>query len=519
MSPISLPQPLIFIDLETSGGSIERDDITEVGIVTVTFGEGEPSYAEWSQLCQPRHAIPEFIQALTGITNDMVADAPTFDEIAPQLYAQLQGKTLIAHNARFDYGFLKQAFKRCGMDFRATTLCTVKLSRALAPVHKRHNLDSLIERYQLQPRARHRALADAEILWQLWQAWTAQYGAETIAQAVQRIATRPQLPPQIDPEIIDQIPNTPGVYLFYGAPLESATAAAGSPVASAAQRALLYVGKSKTLRKRVLDHFTSDHQRGREMSLVQQTQAIEWIETAGELGALLLEAQLVKTRMPIHNQKLRRQKALCRWFLADPLQDEASPRYNQLTLDWADEASPPATSQSTGQYYGFFRSQRAALAMLEKIVRDHQLCRVTLGLEKNAPGQPCFARQLKRCKGACEHTHDNTANGESPRQHHARLLLALAQLRQKTWPYAGPIAVAEGSGERRVQHVIDNWCYYGAAESEAHLAELLSQRQKPQFDLDTYHILLQHLERLPNAAITPLTIPKAGMIDPLLETL
>src|SRR5450759_799089 len=132
--------PLAFVDLETTGGTATQDRITEIAIVTF---DGNVS-ASWSQLVNPETWIPSHIEHLTGISNAMVADAPRFDEIANEVLERLDGHLFVAHNARFDYGFLKNEFKRVGIDFRSPVLCTVKLSRKLYPEHQRHNLDSLI---------------------------------------------------------------------------------------------------------------------------------------------------------------------------------------------------------------------------------------------------------------------------------------------------------------------------------------------------------------------------------------
>jgi DNA polymerase-3 subunit epsilon len=151
---------MVFLDLETTGATATRDRITEVGLVEIS----DQSVERYSQLVNPEARIPEFIQGLTGITDEMVSDAPVFAEIAHDLAERLQGKLFVAHNARFDYGFLKNEFKRLGIDFRARVLCTVKLSRELYPQESRHNLDALIARHGLQASGRHRALADADLI-------------------------------------------------------------------------------------------------------------------------------------------------------------------------------------------------------------------------------------------------------------------------------------------------------------------------------------------------------------------
>src|SRR3989338_3148340 len=161
--PILSPA-LAFVDLETTGATATADRITEIGIVEVD----ENGVREWSCLVNPGTSISGFIERLTGISNAMVADAPPFADVAAEVKQRLAGRLFIAHNVRFDYGFLKNDFKRAGHDFRATVLCTVKLSRKLYPQHAKHNLDSLIERHGLAVSSRHRALGDARLIHQFW---------------------------------------------------------------------------------------------------------------------------------------------------------------------------------------------------------------------------------------------------------------------------------------------------------------------------------------------------------------
>ncbi len=170
MSEQFLPSPAIdvpiaFVDLETTGGSTGEHRITEVGVVEV----GPEGVSRWSTLVDPQQPIPPFIQQLTGITDSMVRGAPTFESIAPALFERLKGKLFVAHNASFDRGFLRHEFARAGFSFNPDVLCTVRLSRALFPAEKRHGLDALVERHTLVPSDRHRALADADLLWQFWQ--------------------------------------------------------------------------------------------------------------------------------------------------------------------------------------------------------------------------------------------------------------------------------------------------------------------------------------------------------------
>ena len=449
---------LVFIDLETTGANPVNDRITEIGLIEV---DAQGTATHWSSLVNPEVSIPAFIQGLTGINNAMVQHAPLFATLAPALFERLQGALFIAHNARFDYGFLRNAFSQVGYQLRADVLCTVKLSRKLFPEESKHNLDALVSRHGLAPDGRHRALADADLIWQFWQKMQVSLPAATLDAALQSLMQRPSLPAHLPSDAIDDIPDTPGVYLFYGE-----------------NNLPLYVGKSVHLRQRVLSHFNADHKLYKDMRLSQQLHRIDWRETAGEIGALLLEAQLIKDLQPIHNRMLRRQRGLCAWRL----QNDGPP-----VLSYASE-------QDFGhaeRLYGLFGSKRKAESVLRELADTHNLCLVQLGLEGRAQAnKPCFAMQLQRCKGACI--------GKEPLAlHQARLEAALAALQVKTWPYAGTIGLVEKSGDRTTEvHVVNNWCYLGTAKSDDALWRLLEEApRRPAFDIDTYKILSKALSQ------------------------
>ena len=448
-------EPMVFVDLETTGGTAGTDRITEVGLVEVSAD----GVREWSSLVNPQTSIPPFIERLTGISNAMVRSAPRFEDIAAELLQRLQGKLFLAHNARFDYGFLKREFERAGIDFSADVVCTVRLSRRLHPEHSRHNLDSLIARHGLQVQDRHRALGDARLIWQFWQKMLAAHGPDALNRAAAALAARPSLPPNLDPALLEGLPDGPGVYLFYGE-----------------NELPLYIGKSKTLRRRVLAHFSADIRSAKEMALSQQVRRIDWISTEGELGALLQEAALVKKLQPIHNRQLRRASELCSWQLQDP-----GDGYLRPVLRRAAELKPGQQPD----LYGLFSSVRDAKKQLTEIAEENLLCQATLGLQSATPGKPCFGYQLGRCAGAC-------VGKQSAARYNAALQAALLHLRLATWPYPGPVAVREGEA----LHVIDHWCHLGTAHSEAEVWELLESGQ-PQFDRDSYRILSRMLPSLP----------------------
>jgi DNA polymerase-3 subunit epsilon len=452
-----LDSPLVFVDLETTGANPAIDRIIEVGIVKVSAGQLE---YEWSTLVDPGESIPPIIQGFTGITNDMVRGAPSFADIADEVFARIEGSLFIAHNARFDYGFLKNEFKRLDLAFQPRVLCTVKLSRALYPEHHRHGLDTLIARHNLACDARHRALGDARVLWDFVQLAQAEKPPEAIRAALKKAMKSPSLPSGLEATAVDAVPEAPGVYLFYG------------------ENALpLYIGKGINMRARVQSHFAADHGSGRAMRIAQETRRIEWIETAGELGALLLEARLVKEKSPIHNRQLRKNDELCAFRLVEG---------GEVSLERVPLSGVPA--DELGELYGQFKSKREAHNTLRELAAEHGLCLKRLGLEQGKG--PCFNHQIKRCKGFC-------VGKENALTHDLRLKTALAVLKLRTWPFPGRVAIRErlDAGERCEWHLFENWCHLGTAKSEAELYEAAQTRFDAAFDLDAYRILRRELEK------------------------
>ena len=201
-SPSLLQYPIAIVDLETTGLKPLQDRVIEVGICLLDEGR---LVEEWSSLVNPGVPISPFIQQHTGISNAMVRQAPSFEEILEEVLARVDGRVLVAHNAPFDYGFLRHEFHRCGITFSAGTLCTVRLSRALCPREKRHGLDALIQRFGLSCAARHRALDDARAVWHLLQAFYCEFDREKIITAAGTLLKKPSvdplyLPPPVNPE-------------------------------------------------------------------------------------------------------------------------------------------------------------------------------------------------------------------------------------------------------------------------------------------------------------------------------
>jgi len=439
----------VFLDLETTGLSPRDDGITEIGAVILRAGE-EPR--EWSTLIKPPLPIPPEIAALTGITNEMVRDAPRFAEVAQPLAELLEGAVLVAHNARFDYAFLKQAFAREGLAFFVPTLCTARLARELEPELESAGLDALIGRYRLPEADRHRALGDARITHALGRAMAREFEAEELEAAVKRVLRRPSLPKHLPVDTLVNIPEGPGVYLFYGLNAHP-----------------LYIGKAKSLRERIGSHFSGDWMSERGARLSEELRRIEWIETAGELSALLLEAELVRERLPSHNVLLRRRTEPVAIVL----------NHETRSIEYRPASGLDHTQLA--DLHGPYSSRASARSTLTALADEYHLCLKTLGLERKrkneAPQTSCFAWQVKRCLGAC-------CGEESAEAHWARVTEALAPARMPPWPHDGPVELIErdpGTG-REMRVVVDHWCIVSPAGAVQ------------AFERETYRVLRPYVE-------------------------
>ena len=450
---------LAFIDVETTGANPVVDRVTEIAILRV---EGGQLVERWSSLVNPGMPIPPSIQGFTGITDAMVAAAPPFAELADGVRALLADCVFVAHNARFDYGFIKNEFRRIGQDFDAPVLCTVKLSRALYPQFHRHGLDALIERHNLTCTARHRAMGDTEALHQFVGIVAGQFERDVLDAAIVKAMKAPSRPAGLPEGVLEGLPEGPGVYFFYGE-----------------NDLPIYIGKSVSLRSRVMSHFSADHRSGKEAKLAQQVRRVEWQQTAGELGALLLEARLVKERKPTENRLLRETDAVF-GLRFDPTRKRGPVLVRELLgggdpAGWAD-------------VYGSFRTKKEADNALRELATLYKLCPRRIGTEPWGDGA-CLAHQMKRCAGVC-------AGREAHAEHDERLLKVLESLRLRRWPWPGPVAIREYHADsgRSAMHLVDRWCLLGTAEDEASFGELLAAPPARAFDLDTYRILVRWLD-------------------------
>ncbi len=469
---MSLPSKLVFLDTETTGGSLRTDRVIEIGMLRVENGK---VVKKFTSLINPQRYVPPEIELLTGISGAMVDTAPTFFDLKDQILELLNDAVFVAHNARFDYGFIKTEFKRLGINFSAKHLCTVKLSRNLYPQYDHHNLSIIIERFGFRIKNRHRAFDDAEVLWKFYKQIQKEFSLELIEAAVNKAQKRPSIPTNLSADILDNLPESPGVYIFYGD-----------------TNIPLYVGKSVNIRDRVLSHFSSDHSSSLELKITQQIKSIETIQTEGELGALLKEAYLVKKLQPLYNRKLRQRNKLLVLKYA-----ENENGYFSCSFDLQDGIDP----LEIDKIIGVFKSRKSLQDFLFSIAKEHQLCEKLLGVEKTSA--VCFGYRLGRCKGAC-------ANKEKPLFYNFRFMNILGRMKFKKWPFERPIIIDDFSddGTSCDSFIIDNWCVLGKVNFEG---TKLDTALDIGFDLDTYKILnsclnkpkyAKHIRMLPSEQLS-----------------
>jgi len=443
-----LPDSLSFVDVETTGKSVAYGRIIEIGIIRVENGKIVKKY---NSLVDPQDYVDPFVYSLTGITSNELSNAPPFGQIIDEVEELLEGSVFVAHNVRFDYGFVRNEFRRYGKSFSLKHFCTVKLARLLYPRLKTYNLDSIISEFNISCSQRHRALGDALAICEFYKKLQKAHPLDKLEKVVGIALKRPSVPLLISQSSLDSLPETSGVYIFYGEK--------GAP---------LYIGKSVNIRDRVLSHFSNDYLSSLEMKLSQQVRSVEAKSTSGNLSALLLESQLIKKMQPLYNRQLRHKQKL---VVAKKLTDNEG--YH--TVVW--ESLDRIDTSEIGEVIGVFRSQKRCKDKLSEIAKEHNLCLKLLGLEKT--NRACFAYHLGQCQGAC-------IKSEKALFYNLRFDDAFYKLKIRNWPFENPVVIKDGDGGV----IVDKWCILGDSKNGN-----TSLSQSYNFDYDTYKILLRAITR------------------------
>ncbi|WP_419420030.1 exonuclease domain-containing protein [Legionella sp. D16C41] len=453
------------IDLETTGLHIKQDRIIEIAVIILSE---QGILATWHSLINPERSIPEPITQLTGINNSLVSQAPVFQSIAEELILLLNGCVLVAHNARFDYSFLKNAFKLSQITFQAPVLCTIKLLKNFYPALNNYKLASIAEAFGLEINSMHRAEKDVNLLQKIISRLADDFSLVELLNQAKKIYKQPSIPSTLVTDC-NILPETPGVYIFYGN-----------------EKSLpLYIGKSVSIRQRVLSHFQADHSNAKEFTLSQQVKYIETIPTAGELSALILESTLIKEKMPVYNRRLRRKKNLV-VIKTQNIQGYLTLAPTRTSIDEEEEFE-----LITNNLYGAFRSVHAVKKTLLSWIKEYELCPKLCGIEQAR--QACFSYQLHRCHGACIQI-------EASEVYNSRVTKALKQFKREAWPFRGSIAIKEVNESNKITQylVFNQWRYLGSVASETELETLKERIGQTADSFDNYKILLAYLKNKQN---------------------
>jgi DNA polymerase III subunit epsilon len=353
------------IDIETTGGSSRIEKITEIAIY---LHDGNHITGEFSTLVNPERNIPYFITNLTGITNEMVEDAPRFFEIAKNIVELTEGRTFVAHNARFDYSFIREEFKSLGFNFKRSVIDTVAISRKLFPGYRSYSLGNICRELNININGRHRAAGDALATVKLFE-MLLERDREINGNlpGLMKNTRVSKLHPGLDISKIDNIPEEPGIYYFYNE-----------------NRDLIYIGKSRNLQQRISTHL-SNNTTNRAMEMRDLIADIDWEVTGSELIALLKESSEIKENKPVYNRAQRRTSF--HWGIFSFVDEIGYINFRYGNLD-NDEAP-----------VSVFSSKDRARAKLDSLVERYNLCQKLSGLyETNGA---CFHHQVSICRGAC----------------------------------------------------------------------------------------------------------------------
>ena len=345
------------IDIETTGGNAARERITEIAII---IHDGGSIVNEYSTLINPECKIPPFITRLTGISDEMLRDAPKFYEVARNIVEITEGCTFVAHNAAFDYSFVKQEFLNLGYKYKRPVLCTVKMARKLLPGYKSYGLGNICNSLGINITSRHRAAGDALATVKLFERLL------LVDPTLSQIPTD-GLHPQLDRSVFSKLPTVAGVYYFHNE-----------------KGKLVYVGKSKNIHARVLSHFQNNSS-AKAIEMRSNIAGISYEETGSELIALLLESDEIKKHKPLYNRLQRR--TLYKYGLYSFYTQSG---YHVLQIE---------KLKTTGTPHTVFVSFEEALNAMHGLASKYRLCQKLCGLYQSYGA--CFQHSIGQCEGAC----------------------------------------------------------------------------------------------------------------------
>lgn len=364
------------LDIETTGGKYNEEGITEIAIYRF---DGRKIVDQFFSLVNPERDIQSFVVNLTGINNEMLQNAPKFHEVAKRIIEITKGCTIVAHNAQFDNRILTTEFDRLGYSFDKNFLCTVELSKKLIPNLASYSLGKLMRSLGIPISDRHRAQGDAKATLMLFKILLEKDTSKKIIQETVKKDPKRQLEPKLI-DIIESTPSIIGVYYIHKK-----------------NGSIIYIGKSKNIKKRLLQHFTNDNRKSKKIQL--EVDSVTYEETGNDLIAQLKESEEIKQNKPIFNHALKR--TLYEYQLSS-FKDTNG--YINLKIEKADERNKAVIT---------FSNYQQAKLFLFKITEEFRLCQKLNGIHKTTSS--CFLYSIKQCNGAC-------IGDESPKVYNKRLL-------------------------------------------------------------------------------------------------
>ncbi|WP_316740504.1 exonuclease domain-containing protein [Pedobacter antarcticus] len=374
------------VDIETTGGFAAGNCITEIAII---IHNGEEVVERFETLINPQMDVPLYIQGLTGITDDMVREAPVFTEVAGKIYDLLKDKIFVAHNVSFDYSFVRHQLLHSGFDLQSRKLCTLQLSRRLLPGYSSYSLGRLCDALHIPLIGRHRAGGDAGATAILLAHLLRNDPEEYISLSLQKKSKKQMLPPNLSEKVIEELPYSPGVYYFRDN-----------------KGKIIYIGKAASLRKRVISHFTGNNPNRQRQEFLRNIHSIDYTVCGTELMALILEAAEIKHHWPENNRALKRFEQR---FGLYAFEDQNG--YIRLGIDKLDKQG--------GALYSF-DSLLSGQTMLKGMVSTYQLCEKLCFIQRNRSS--CTGLETGNCNGAC-------TGQESAEQYNLRVNHALNHLK------------------------------------------------------------------------------------------
>ena len=376
------------VDIETTGGYASANGITEIAI---KIFDGKEVVEEFETLINPGQAIPRYIQAFTGITDEMVKQAPDFSEVAEKIHTILKGRVFVAHNVNFDYSFVKAHLEYHGYAFQEKKLCTVRLARQIFPGFPSYSLGKLCHSLDIRIENRHRAGGDATATAILFQKLLSHDVKKCINSSLSRNSKEQALPPNVKKSDFDALPRTPGVYYFHDQ-----------------KGKVVYVGKAKDIKSRVNSHFSNNSAGRQKQNFLRSIHSISFQSTATELMASILESTEIKKLWPVFNTSQKRPEETFGIFVY-----EDQNGYMRLAIEKKRRNSNPVYT---------FHYKVDGHGVMRKLMKEFKLCPKLCFIQTN--NDTCVGIKEDHCLGACE-------KNELPVDYNKRVMDAIASLTAK----------------------------------------------------------------------------------------